>query len=177
MLDVFLYCFPSFEEIVSHWMWGSLIGWIGWPENPLDHPISTSWPPGSYFYGFWWSQIGSSCLCGKHFTHWAVSLATGLKILHPPASAFWMWDSRLSPPCFWCWALLLSTPDLLLSTPGPLPTLEFTESEEAWRASTYSRNTKILPEWVTGQRPPHELLLALLAALAASCLAMVSLPK
>lgn len=117
-----------------------------------------------------------------------VSPATGLKflILLPqphecgiPGLHFHAWLIHFSSVS--TLNLLLSIPGPFLGTlaesPSPLPTLESTVLEWASRPSTYPRNTKILWEWVAVGGYPTNDLLTLQVALAASCLARVSLLK
>lgn len=173
-------------------MWSSLIGWIGWLGNPQDPPASTSQAPCPVIF------MGSDDPKSDLHDYVANILPTELsclssywpQILDPPASASWMWDSRFTFPCltdplFFCWVrstcfwvFLAHFLALLLSH-----LVHFLHWNPWYRKGhrdlvpIYPRNTKILWEWVSVGGYPTNDLLTLQVALAASCLARVSLLK
>lgn len=81
MSDVFLHQYPLNK--VSHWIWNLLITLAR--QQHLSFPcfclLRLGWQICTFFGGFLWVKLRSSCLLGKHLTAWVISWALATLLL------------------------------------------------------------------------------------------------
>lgn len=77
---LFLFHIMLLKRIISPWLWSSLI-WLGWLANELSGSphlylrsdgFRDTCPCTQLLHESWGPEIGTSCLCSRHFIHWAI---------------------------------------------------------------------------------------------------------